>query len=112
MNNIDSLDNKTPYLGTTSTQGRGNAVASSFESTLQLAKAGGSVKFDPVRELQEWAAMTPDQQMFYMVLHSLGVSKEQFDQMSAEDKQKLVEKVREQIQEMAKSGTSKPTAMG
>ncbi|MFJ3055900.1 hypothetical protein [Herbaspirillum sp. NPDC087042] len=112
MNNIDSLDNRTFYPGATSTQGGGNAAASSFESQLQLAKAGGSlsssVKSDPVRELQEWAAMTPDQRLFYMVLNSMGVSKEQYDQMSAEDKQKLVEKVREQIKEMALN----PAAMG
>jgi len=108
MNNIDSLDNRTSCPGATSTQGSGNAAASSFESQLQLAKAGGSAKSDPVRELQEWAAMTPDQRLFYMVLNSMGVSKEQYDQMSAEDKQKLVEKVREQIKEMALN----PAAMG
>ncbi len=111
MNNIDSLDNRTAYPGTASTQDRGNTSGSSFESTLQLAKAGGSAKSDPARELQEWAAMTPDQRLFYMVLQSLGVSKDQFDQMSPEDKQKLVEKVRERIKEMAKNGTLNPAAL-
>lgn len=111
MNNIDSLDNITSYSGTTSTQDRGSASGSSFESTLQRAKAGGSVKSEAARELQEWTAMTPDQRLFYMVLQSLGVSKDQFDQMSPEDKQKLVEKVRERIKEMAKNGTLNAAAL-
>ena len=98
MNNIDSLDNRTSYPGSASAQSKSNAATSSFESKLQLAK--GSAKPDPARELQEWLAMTPDQRLFFTVLHSMGVSKEQYEQ------EKLAEKVRERIKEMAKNGTA------
>jgi|GEM_PF-4199808 len=104
MNNIDSLDHRTSYPGSASAQSKSNAATSSFESKLQLAK--GSAKPDPARELQEWLAMTPDQRLFFTVLHSMGVSKEQYEQMSPEEKEKLAEKVRERIKEMAKNGTA------
>ncbi|WP_343652794.1 hypothetical protein [Herbaspirillum sp.] len=115
MNIIDSIDKNTTYPGSGSTQGQGNASGSSFENRLQLAKASGSLsastKSDPARELQEWAAMSPDQRLFYMVLQSLGVTKDQYEQMSSDDKQKLAEKVRERIKEMAKNGTLNAATM-
>ncbi|NPE60059.1 hypothetical protein HLB27_16710 [Dickeya dadantii] len=56
------------------------------------------------QELMEWPAMSPEERLFFSVLSSMGISKEQYEAMPPEQKMELDRKVQERIKEMAKEG--------
>ncbi|QWT39824.1 hypothetical protein [Dickeya dadantii] len=56
------------------------------------------------QELMEWLAMSPEERLFFSVLSSMGISKEQYEAMPPEQKMELDRKVQERIKEMAKEG--------
>lgn len=56
------------------------------------------------QELQEWLEMSPEERLFFTILASMGISKEEFEAMSPEDQSRITHKVQENIKERAKEG--------
>ncbi|MCW2474324.1 hypothetical protein [Candidatus Symbiopectobacterium sp. NZEC151] len=56
------------------------------------------------QELQEWLEMSPEERLFFTVLASMGISKEEFEAMSPEDQDRITHKVQESIKENIKEG--------
>ncbi|WES87145.1 hypothetical protein [Dickeya fangzhongdai] len=54
--------------------------------------------------------MSPEERLFFSVLSSMGISKEQYEAMPPEQQMELDRKVQERIKEMAKEGCS-PSAL-
>jgi predicted flavoprotein YhiN len=83
-----------------------NATASkTFLSESSSQKVG--VK-DPYQELSDFMKMTDAQKMQYLWLKKHGISQEEFDAMSGEDKQKLVEKMQEELKAQMKNAIESP----
>lgn len=56
------------------------------------------------QELQEWLDMSAQERLFFTILASMGISKEEFEAMSPEDKSRVTHRVQESIKERAKEG--------
>lgn len=56
------------------------------------------------QELKEWLEMSPEDRLFFTILASMGISKEEFEAMSPEDQSRITHKVQESIKERAKEG--------
>ncbi|MBG6248468.1 MULTISPECIES: hypothetical protein [Symbiopectobacterium] len=56
------------------------------------------------QELQEWLEMSPEDRLFFTVLASMGISKEEFEAMPPEEQSRVTHKVQESIKERAKEG--------
>lgn len=84
------------------------------ESTQQTASASSvaasekplensQVKSDPAQELQEYMKMSYAEKLQWSWMHAHGISKEDFEAMSPEDKQKLLDQMREELKQKASS---------
>lgn len=74
--------------------------------------AGGAAAAAPSAAEQEfmgYASMSLQEKMFYAALAALGISKEDYDAMSAADKLKVAEKVSLMMQQLAKAEQVKQT---
>lgn len=56
------------------------------------------------QELQKWLEMSPEERLFFTILASMGISKQEFEAMSPEDQRRITHKVQESIKERAKEG--------
>jgi hypothetical protein len=84
-----------------------------FKMALEKAKESGqlsrhepSAKIEPQRskaaqEFMDWVSMSHEERLFFSVLASMGISKEQYDAMPLEERMALDLKVQERIKEMA-----------
>ncbi len=63
---------------------------------------------DPYQELSDFMKMTDAQKMQYLWLKKNGISPEEFEAMSGEDKQKLVEKMQEELKAQMKEAIESP----
>ncbi|MFD1121563.1 hypothetical protein ACFQ2T_03525 [Methylophilus flavus] len=63
---------------------------------------------DPYQELSDFMKMTDAQKMQYLWLKKHGISPEEFESMSGEDKQKLVEKMQEELKAQMKEAIESP----
>jgi hypothetical protein len=61
-------------------------------------------KPDAAQEFLDYMKLTPAQRMQYAWLEQHGISKEQFDSMSAEDQQKLLDQMKHDIEDKIKQG--------
>lgn len=59
------------------------------------------------QEFSDYASMSLQDKMFYAALASLGISKKEYDAMSAADKLKVAEKVSLVMQQLAKADQAK-----
>ncbi|MBB1627484.1 hypothetical protein [Achromobacter sp. UMC71] len=59
------------------------------------------------QEFMDYASMSLQDKMFYAALASLGISKKEYDAMSAADKLKVAEKVSLVMQQLAKAEQAK-----
>ena len=59
----------------------------------------------------EYAKMTPAERMHAQMLAELGVTEEQFKQMSPADQQKIEDKIRDMIKKQVDNGTEKRAGM-
>lgn len=59
------------------------------------------------QEFMDYASMSTEDRMFYTVLASLGISKEEYDAMSAAERQEVAKKVSLAMQELAKAENTK-----
>lgn len=87
-----------------------------FKMALEKAKDSGqisrhepTVKVEPQRsqaaqEFMDWVSMSPEERLFFSVLSSMGISKEQYEAMPLEERMALDLKVHERIKEMAEQG--------
>ncbi|MBA0204428.1 hypothetical protein [Pectobacterium aroidearum] len=85
-----------------------------FKMALEKAKESGqlsrhepSAKIEPQRskaaqEFMDWVSMSHEERLFFSVLASMGISKEQYEAMPLEERMALDLKVQEHIKEMAK----------
>lgn len=77
------------------------------------ALAGGVKGAAPVsasaaeQEFMDYASMSLQDKMFYAALASLGISKKDYDAMSAADKLKVAEKVSLMMQQLSKADQAK-----
>lgn len=60
----------------------------------------------------DYASMSLQDKMFYAALASLGISKKDYDAMSAADKLKIAEKVSLVMQELAKAEQTRQQQVG
>lgn len=73
-----------------------------------LAKAVGNAASttksdkDPVKEFLEYANMSPGEKMLYAWLKQKGLSKEEFDALPPEKKQKLIDEMKREIETKVK----------
>lgn len=84
-----------------------------FKMALEKAKESGqlsrhepSAKIEPQRskaaqEFMDWVSMSHEERLFFSVLASMGISKEQYEAMPLEERMALDLKVQERIKEMA-----------
>ncbi|KGA23621.1 hypothetical protein AO825_00220 [Pectobacterium brasiliense] len=87
-----------------------------FKIALEKAKDSGqtsrhepSAKVEPQRskaaqEFMDWVSTPHEERLFFSVLASMGISKEQYETMPAEERMALDLKVQERIKEMAEQG--------
>lgn len=87
-----------------------------FKMALEQAKDSGlisrhepSAKIEPQRskaaqEFMDWVSMSHEERLFFSVLASMGISKEQYEAMPVEERMALALKVQERIKEMAEQG--------
>ena len=71
-----------------------------------------SNKHTSATEFLNYMKMTPAQQMEYTWLSQHGITKEKFDAMSPEDKQKLLAKMKQEIEDKIKHEAERSTAKG
>lgn len=63
---------------------------------------------DPYQELSDFMKMTDAQKMQYLWLKKHGISPEEFESMSGEEKQKLVEKMQQELEAQMKKSIESP----
>jgi len=84
---IQNTSNSSLYPTSTESSGTAagdnSSVGTSFDSAL--------------KELNDWIKETPEQRMEDSVLASMGLTRQQFEQMSGPEKEKIAEKVRETV---------------
>lgn len=68
-------------------------------STIFPQGAAASIAPDPVKEFTDYMNQTPAQRMQSAWLKQHGVSQEEFDAMSAADKQKLIDEMKRELQQ-------------
>lgn len=61
------------------------------------------VKSDPAQELQDYMKMSYAEKLQWSWMNAHGISKEEFEAMSPEDKQKLLDQIREELKQKATS---------
>jgi predicted flavoprotein YhiN len=61
------------------------------------------VKSDPAQELQDYMKMSYAEKLQWSWMNAHGISKEEFEAMSPEDKQKLLDQMREELKQKATS---------
>jgi hypothetical protein len=83
-----------------------NPSSSNKTSSDALASISKS-KYDAVKEFQDYMKMTPGERMQYAWLKQHGISKEEFDAMPADEKQKLMEQMKREIEEKIKADAVK-----
>lgn len=103
--------------GSTGTQAGGSAPTASPTAPArhsmadpdQWAATHGAPAGDPAAkstaaaQLSEYLSMPLSQRMFYMMLASMGISKEQYDSMSPEDQAKVAAQVAQRLKDNAES---------
>ncbi|MEQ9943084.1 hypothetical protein ABRP58_13725 [Pectobacterium aroidearum] len=84
-----------------------------FKMALEKAKESGqisrhepSAKVEPqhskaAQEFMDWVSLSHEERLFFSVLASMGISKEQYEAMPLEERMALDLKVQERIKEMA-----------
>jgi hypothetical protein len=73
--------------------------AASADSLVAAEKAldSSTVKTDPEQELNDYMNMSTAEKQQWSWMNSRGISKEAFEAMSPEDKQKMLDKMREEL---------------
>lgn len=87
-----------------------NALGADNSSQPQVADTVASIaesKYDAVQEFRDYMKMTPGERMQYAWLKQHGISKEEFDSMPADEKQKLMEQMKREIEEKIKADAIK-----
>ena len=91
-------------------------TTSSPSTQIHLTESASHAKLnnDPYQELENFMKMSDAEKMQYLWLKKHGISQEEFDAMSSEDKQKLMEQMQAEIkQQLQKAAESKyKTAVG
>lgn len=104
-----------------SAAGADGAFRAAFQDAQQRGASalGGGVRgASPVatsaseQEFMDYASMSLQDKMFYAALASLGISKKDYDAMSAADKLKIAEKVSLVMQELAKAEQTRQKQVG
>lgn len=81
--------------------------SSSFQSHFLTASSSND---DAVQEFLDYAKETPAQRMFDTWLSGQHISKAEFNAMSQEEKQKLIDKFREEMKEKMKAALGTPSS--
>ena len=66
---------------------------------------------DPKAEFLKWAHMTPAQKMRASLLSSMGLTEEQVQAMSPDDRKKVEDKLRQLIEQKVKDSVEKKTGL-
>lgn len=74
------------------------------ENTISIQPEQPSQQSTAAQELKEWLEMSPEDRLFFTVLASLGISKEEFESMAPEEQSQIIHRVQENIKERAKEG--------
>ncbi len=72
-----------------------------------VSGAAQSAPSQAEQEFMDYAAMSIEEKMFYAALASLGISKEEYDAMSAAERLEVAQKVSLAMQQLAKAENTK-----
>lgn len=73
-------------------------------ATAHGAPAGSpAAKSEAAEQLSDYLSMPLGERMFYMMLASMGISKEQYEAMSPEDKAKVAQQIAQRLKDNAES---------
>ncbi|CAB3819363.1 hypothetical protein LMG26684_00500 [Achromobacter mucicolens] len=72
-----------------------------------VSGAAQSAPSQAEQEFMDYAAMSIEDKMFYAALASLGISKEEYDAMSAAERLEVAQKVSQAMQQLAKAENTK-----
>ncbi|MCB4811234.1 hypothetical protein LG204_07895 [Methylovorus menthalis] len=101
---VDSSQAKALELSTLTTEESTQQTASaSSVAASEKTLENSTVKSDPAQELQDYMKMSYAEKLQWSWMHAHGISKEDFEAMSPEDKQKLLDQMREELKQKASS---------
>jgi len=85
-----------------------SSTTSTSKNTLTEAPSNKTASTsNPAKELQDYMNMSDAEKMQYAWLNAHGISKQQFDSMSSEDKQKLLDQMRAELKQKMEEGQGK-----
>jgi predicted flavoprotein YhiN len=101
---VESSQAKALELSTLTTEESTQQTASaSSVAASEKTLENSTVKSDPAQELQDYMKMSYAEKLQWSWMHAHGISKEDFEAMSPEDKQKLLDQMREELKQKASS---------
>lgn len=116
VNSRNAADAADPRQSSSFAAGAGEAFRAAFQDAQQRGASalGGGVRgaspgaaSESEQEFMDYASMSLQDEMFYAALASLGISKKDYDAMSAADKLKIAEKVSLVMQQLARAEQAK-----
>ncbi|CAB3832830.1 hypothetical protein [Achromobacter dolens] len=116
VNSRNAADAAGPRQSSSFAAGAGEAFRAAFQDAQQRGASalGGGVRgaspgaaSESEQEFMDYASMSLQDKMFYAALASLGISKKDYDAMSAADKLKIAEKVSLVMQQLARAEQAK-----
>ncbi|CAB3636276.1 hypothetical protein SB816_06600 [Achromobacter sp. SIMBA_011] len=116
VNSRNAADAADPRQSSSFAAGAGEAFRAAFQDAQQRGASalGGGVRgaspgaaSESEQEFMDYASMSLQDKMFYAALASLGISKKDYDAMSAADKLKIAEKVSLVMQQLARAEQAK-----
>jgi hypothetical protein len=105
VNSSSSSSQAAATVGATGSASQQKVGMAAPQSSVAAYQAAVSAQGSGAQALGDYLNMPLSQKMFYMMLASMGVSKEQYDAMSPADKQQLAAKVEDRLKQQAAAGT-------
>ena len=104
---ISGIGGGTPYMPMTA----GSSSSAASSNATSAASSLPDPTTDPVDWLMDYTKMTPAQQMQDSMLHSLGLTQQQYNALSPAEKAKVDQKIQQMIKEQVQQQAEKKTGM-
>jgi hypothetical protein len=105
--NKTGQENSGAAFSLTDNPGNNNKATDKAAAT-NNATATPKGSYDAVKEFTDYMKMSPAERMQYAWLKQHGISKEEFDSMPADEKQKLIDKMKHEFEEKIKAAAAQP----
>ena len=104
---ISGIGGGTPYMPMTT----GSSSSAASSNAASAASSLPDPTTDPAGWLMDYTKMTPAQQMQASMLHSLGLTQQQYNALSPAEKAKVDQKIQQMIKEQVQQQAEKKTGM-